>query len=122
MDKRVKKLWIIALRSGEFKQCKGHLENDGSYCALGVLSVLALLEGICTYNVDGKNGKFDNRQFRLSYNIMKWAGIAQDDEKYLISDEQKILLIINKRRTSIVDLNDEGKTFIQLANIIERHL
>ena len=67
MIKKTKEMWIRALKSGEFKQGKGYLERDGKYCALGVLSLLSLIEGQCTYNqIDGV-GKFDNKDQALWY-------------------------------------------------------
>jgi hypothetical protein len=122
MDQRIKKLWIEALRSGEFKQGQGYLERDGRYCALGVLSVLAMLEGVCTYNYKDGLGLFDNRQFKLSYNVMKWADIAQDDEHFLNPIEHSVLINIKGSLTTVMDLNDQGKSFKQIANLIERYM
>lgn len=90
MDERVKELWIKALRSGEFKQCRGHLSKNGRYCALGVLSLLALLEGICTFAEENGVGRFDNRKFNLSFNVMKWANISHDGERYLDPKEHEV--------------------------------
>lgn len=41
MDKELKAKWVAALRSGEFKQCKGTLHNGVGYCCLGVLLAVA---------------------------------------------------------------------------------
>ena len=122
MDKRIKKLWVNALRSGEFKQGRGFLLKDGCYCALGVLSVLALIEGICTYEEINGVGAFDKRKFNLSFNVMKWADIAQDNERYLISSEHGVIVKIHKKDTTIMELNDKGMSFKKLSTIIERHL
>ncbi len=122
MNKDIKKLWIMALRSGEFKQCKGYLAKEGKYCALGVLSTLAMLEGECTYSEDEGVGRFDNRRFRLSFNVMKWAGIAQEGERFLDPKELGVLIKIKNKRTSILDLNDGGKSFKEIARIIEMYL
>jgi hypothetical protein len=122
MDQKIKKLWVKALQSGEFKQGRGHLEKDGCYCALGVLSVLALLEGICTYEEVRGVGTFDKREFKLSYNVMKWANIAQDNERYLIPAEHGVIVSIKGEETTIMELNDKGLSFKKLASIIERHL
>jgi hypothetical protein len=122
MDQKIKKLWVKALRSGEFKQERGHLEKDGCYCALGVLSVLALLEGICTYEEVRGVGTFDKREFKLSYNVMKWANIAQDNERYLNPVEHGVIVSIKGEETTIMELNDIGLSFKKLASIIERHL
>lgn len=122
MDKKVKKLWIKALRSGEFKQGKGYLEKDESYCALGVLSVLALLEGQCTYNADGAIGRFDNKRFGLSFTVMKWAGIAQDQERFLKPEEDRVIVNYKNKPTTLADLNDRGLTFKEIALIIQKNL
>lgn len=122
MDQRVKELWIKALVSGEFKQCRGYLSKNDKYCALGVLSVLALLEGVCTYNELAGNGLFDNRKFTLSYNVMRWADIAQEDDRFLDPREHEVKVNFNKRKTTILNLNDEGKTFREIAQIIRVYL
>ena len=36
----IKKLWVDALRSGEWVQTTKHLECEGAYCCLGVLTKL----------------------------------------------------------------------------------
>ena len=37
MNKNVKRLWLEALRSGEYKQGRGLLRDGNKYCCLGVL-------------------------------------------------------------------------------------
>ena len=114
MDKKVKETWIKALKSGEFKQGRGYLERDGKYCALGILSLLSLIEGQCTYNqIDGL-GKFDNKRFTLSYNTLTWAGMDLEDFKAEVIYEGEL--------TSIGDLNDRGLSFKELARIINLKL
>lgn len=45
--KEVRQLWVKALRSGEYKQGKECLKTvDGKYCCLGVLTDLALKNGV----------------------------------------------------------------------------
>ena len=122
MNKNIKKLWIKALKSGEFKQGVGFLEKDGKYCALGILSLLALVEGICTYKEERGVGGFDNKRFNLSFNVMKWAGIAQDDERFLDPEEHKVLLTVRNTKTSILELNDSGKSLKEIAMFVEKYL
>ena len=47
MDKTLKKKWLEALRSGEYKKGRRFLRKDGAYCCLGVLSDLMDPEGWC---------------------------------------------------------------------------
>ena len=114
MDKKIKETWIKALKSGEFKQGREFLERDGKYCALGILSLLSLVEGQCTYNqIDGL-GRFDNKRFTLSYNTLTWAGMDLEDFKAEV--------IYEGESTSIGDLNDRGLSFKELARIINLKL
>jgi hypothetical protein len=39
MPKETLQKWLTALRSGEYKQATGALENGGGYCCLGVLQM-----------------------------------------------------------------------------------
>ena len=114
MDKKVKESWIKALKSGEFKQGKGYLERDGKYCALGILSLLSLVEGPCTYNQIDGHGRFDNKRFTLSYNTLTWAGMDLEDFK--------VDVIYEGESTTIADLNDRGLSFKELARIINLKL
>lgn len=41
IDPELKFKWTSALRSGEYKQGKGYLEDDGKFCCLGVLCKVA---------------------------------------------------------------------------------
>jgi hypothetical protein len=111
MHSRIKKLWVKALRSGEFNQGIGFLELNGKYCALGVLSVLCMLEGECTYDLENGTGKYDNKKLSLSLNTMRWAGIAQEDENYLDPKAGNVELYFRNKKTTISNLNDEGKSF-----------
>jgi hypothetical protein len=51
MNKRVKRLWLKALRSGRFRQgqlrlCRVNSESDKRHCCLGVLEELAVEQGV----------------------------------------------------------------------------
>ncbi len=104
MKLEIKNMWTKALRSGEFKQCRGQLEKGSSYCALGVLSALALVEGICTY---AEGGKYDGKRLTLSYNVLDWADIK--DKRGRFDD------------TGIAILNDSGASFEEIADTIDKN-
>ncbi len=122
MNKRIKKLWIQALRSGEFKQGRGYLERGNRYCALGVLSVLALVEGQCTYAPENNLGKYDNKKYSLSFNTMAWAGIAQENDYFLEPGAGLVKFHLQGRLTSIQKLNDDGLSFAEISKIIDIYL
>lgn len=116
MKKEIKDLWVKALRSGEFKQCRGQLEQDEKYCALGVLAALALVEGHCSWN-DG--GRYDGKRYSLSAGIMLWAGIATNNKRYLTKNAGKVQCKYENGSNTIAGLNDEGMSFQKIANLIE---
>jgi len=118
MNKRVKALWIQALRSKEFKQGTFKLADRGRFCALGVLCEIALLHGVCTYDDEA----YDGKQRRLSYNILRWANIAQKGEKFFDKREQEVVVRVKGRLTTIAQLNDAGVSFNEIALVIEREL
>lgn len=40
MNKDIKKKWVEALRSGDYKQTRLRLQDKGGYCCLGVLHLV----------------------------------------------------------------------------------
>lgn len=125
MKKGVKDLWLKALRSGEFKQGKGRLHKGDKTCVLGVLSLLAMVDGHCTYQLKKGSGAFDGKRASLSYGIMEWAGIGQEEddegEKLMLKKGAGFVPIVWKgEETSLAQLNDRGKSFEELADIIDK--
>ena len=95
MNKEIKKLWIKALRSGKYKQIMDTLRNNKGYCCLGVLrSVMK----------PGDHHSFGNENSLLTTQQRNKAGLRKNTCVYLA----------NK--------NDEGLTFSQIADYIERRL
>jgi hypothetical protein len=108
MNKRVKKLWLKALRSGRFKQGVGQLcsrEDDGMHhCCLGVLEELAVAARVID-SYDHFNGGLDKQ-------VQIWAGINNYDPK----------LGPRKDSRSASWYNDHGRSFDFIANRIEKYL
>ncbi len=109
MNKRIKKLWLKALRSGQYKQTQGTLrrkltESKGySYCCLGVLEDIRVQQGAAD--------RFPSRNRVLTKACQRWAEVEENDP-----------VIGIRQPTTLADLNDSGKSFKQIANLIEKHL
>lgn len=113
MNPEVKAKWVAALRSGEYEQAKGVLRKADSYCCLGVLCDLS---GIDTWakDVEDMNDWVYDRFFSsLPYSVRDWAGLDSEDPQVWKDDSTQARLS---------DLNDSGKTFAEIADIIEREL
>jgi hypothetical protein len=110
MNLEIKKKWISALRSGEYKQGKGQLRLEDEYCCLGVLCDLAVKSG-----VDVKVSKnflymtYDGADLTLPEKVRKWAGLEDGDPW----TEGHQLSAWN---------DDEGADFEKIAQLIEEHL
>ncbi len=111
MNKQVKKKWVAALRSGKYKQgieklCSGN-QNGTRYCCLGVLSQIAVNEGVCSRRAAFKGNSTLNKV------ITDWAGLDTDDPDVFFEEGE----------CSLVSLNDSKRLdFKQIARSIDKSL
>lgn len=126
MKKRVKALWLKALRSGEFKQARRQLKRGNGYCCLGVLTELYLREQreriIREIKFGGSPADLlqdihipDAEDATLDDAVQAWAGLNNDDP-YVFhkkGEDTKTLSALN---------DDERLTFKQIASCIQKSL
>lgn len=115
------KLWIEALRSGKFEQCQNQLRKTGTdgtyyYCCLGVASQLYMEqtgEGEWEFAADHRIDQFKVGNFRnsglLTNQVREWLGLQSAAGGYNTEEGHGSLAI----------LNDLGKTFEEIADVIE---
>jgi hypothetical protein len=119
-------LWVQALRSGEYDQGYEMLcdTKDGkrSFCCLGVLcDLFTKLEPQAVaakqFEVAELVGKvsYDGNDSCLPDLVMEWAGLATGTGLYKWTDDD------GDHATDLTEDNDGGKTFRQIADIIEAH-
>lgn len=114
MNQEVKKKWIEALKSGKYKQTANRLRDNTGYCCLGVLCDLYSKEK----NIDdfikreGGDFLFMGHGGLLPRIIVDWAELNGTNPKIIYK---------NSNRT-LASLNDEGKNFEEIADIIEEKL
>lgn len=121
MNREVKDKWVVALKSGEYKQGKYFLNGATGYCCLGVLCDLAVKEGIGTWEdherVGAKSyvsGESINT-YALTPEVMEWAGLDSPTPLVTIKKSDKVAVPI-----SIA--NDSTVSFTRIAKIIEKQL
>lgn len=110
MVKKVKKLWLEALKSEKYKQGRGALKKKDRFCCLGVLCDLHRIR--FKKEKWGKQGKhfevYLGCSIELPEAVRKWAKL--------------------KERNPIIDsihlsaYNDKGSSFNEIADIIKKEL
>lgn len=136
MKQNIMKKWINALRSSKFKQGTGTLKQYNSngnaqHCCLGVLCELynqemkknkkkTLPEKVYDNDYDFSNGysRFAGNKEDLPKDVMKWAGLKNSLGKFYVEDFGNNLCL---GENSLADLNDTGKKFKTISNIIEKY-
>lgn len=135
MNPEVKALWVADLRSGLHAQTKGCLNRGDSFCCLGRLTDIYInspandvgmkWEQADPIESSGKMAVYENHSATsfLSTAILKWAGLGRRAGEWVNVDKElseKIGLI--GANYSLSHLNDQGVTFLQIADIIEAQL
>ena len=118
MKKSIANKWIKALKSGEYNQTTDYLKQDTGFCALGVLCDLAVKEGIIpepkkVFECDGitEMYSFLGSVATPPSKVLTWAGLNTDKGEFSEG----------LQRISISQLNDEGYTFLDIADKIKEH-
>lgn len=145
MKKDVFDRWLVALRSGEFRQARNRLmlaDSDRApvgYCCLGVLSEMAVADGACSKQLKrlpagdfaGTYGNLDATAL-LPPEVALWACEAFSlwskelrvyVDRSVLSREESVALDDLSVRGGMIPLdvlNDNGWSFSQIADIIER--
>lgn len=130
MKQNIMKKWVKALRSGKFKQGTGTLKQFNSkgqaqHCCLGVLCELynqdmkknkkkTLPEKIYDNDSDFSHGycRFGGKKEDLPKEVMKWSGIISSIGRFRDAKFNS---------DTLADLNDIGRKFKTIANIIEKN-
>lgn len=109
-----RKLWAIALRSGEYKQGQGALQQNGKFCCLGVACDLyqkyvgGLAEsGESNYICYNGCGGF------LPHQVCEWLDITEDGRLTMG------VAVGCPTYTSLYLMNDGGASFNHIADVIE---
>jgi hypothetical protein len=123
----IKKRWMDALRSGEYKQGKGCLARNCSgekeYCCLGVLCDIYMQDHpnetmTWEYDLDDstnetKIGSLHGTEFVLPHKVQEWSGLG----------EAVPMVDYRYSHYMISELNDShNMNFNKLADLIEEEL
>ncbi len=128
MKKDIKKKWLKALRSGEYKKATGSLKTTSGFCCLGVLSDLYIKEhttGRGKAEWVDRNGdiafetKGESETGVLPSAVVRWAGLKDDAPKVSFTGTGKD----EDGQIGLINLNDDkGFSFARIADKIEASL
>lgn len=115
MNPRIKKLWVADLRAHPELQGKSRLRVGDTYCCLGRLCEVYRKEtGKGRWRkIKGETVfKFLGNSALLPREVVVWAGLPEGPEQ----DNPKVGV------DNLTACNDTGKTFPEIADLIEKHL
>lgn len=112
LPKKFKEKWIAALRSGEYEQGTGELYNKklNSFCCLGIAGVIA---GISLEDLNSKTYLGDDYE---------WHVKNKNVPECLMRHGAKELSKSNPEYLQVAKMNDQGKSFTEIADWIEENL
>ena len=111
MNKHAAELLTTALRSGEYTQGVSTLENEGTFCCLGVLCKIAEKEGI---KVGIEDNVLEGNTLAFQDDVKEWSGVNTDEGAFILREMR-----IDGLQQRLTDLNDEDLTFPQIADVID---
>lgn len=114
MDKKIKKLWLAALRSGEYRQARYKLRTrQNGFCCLGVLCNIHAQENpeLAALNVSplsyfGETGLLPSK-------VKSWAGLKSNNPTVKYKGNTVTLALLN---------DNKRLTYNQIADLIEEQL
>ncbi len=118
MNPEVKAKWIAALRSGEYQQASGQLCSGTGFCNVGLLVELYIQETGKGRWIAGQPYVQFADEFgfveatELPSAVMIWADI-ETAAPYARTPNGTV---------DLIDANDKGMSFSEIADIIEAHL
>lgn len=136
MKPEIKARWVENLRSGKYEQGRGVLRKDSEYCCLGVLCEMAAEEGIVETIIPEIDEHFaevyepeefpthayrdigadDSEVFYLPTAVQEWSDLPFNPS---IEWDREGMEYQNRYLST---LNDSGKTFKEIADLIEGYL
>jgi len=101
------KLWVEALRSGEYEQGKDCLSNGDEFCCLGVACDLySKYNKPILFILENGVKSYDGDTVFLPFVVQDWLGLKSHSGVF-------------SNANSLAQMNDGGLTFKEIADMIE---
>jgi hypothetical protein len=121
MRKEIAEKWVAALRSGEYEQTVGYLQTEHGHCCLGVLCDLHMREtGRGEWRPPGSGDSPHTRCYRDDLGLDGEYTPPPGVREWADMEDDPCVLAGRKRAPEeLVNLNDSGFSFAELADLIE---
>lgn len=119
VNKEVLRAWVAALRSGEYQQTNGTLRRDNAFCCLGVLCDIA---PNMEWSEEGARyiGEHVAPDKKVTSPVLLPYGVSYETFGWGLRDPVlEIVCQEGQKYCSLAELNDQGFTFEQIADLIE---
>ncbi len=124
MNEEIRDKWTTALKSGEYEQSRGHLKTFLGYCCLGVL---------CDIIKDDVNGRWamEKSAPTIARDTLVYKFEISGSETFdmyslseLVREYVELYYIPRNEEhiSKLIYMNDEGRTFGEIADFIEAEL
>lgn len=117
MRPSIKKKWVAALRSGDYKQGRDQLRNEqNEFCCLGVLCNIHAQEHKRIAARQPNPLLYMGEREQLPLEVEKWAGLEGQFDGMMFDK-------VTQEFFCLVELNDfDQLSFDEIADVIERSL
>jgi len=122
VNKAIKDKWVTVLKSGEYNQICGMLHTSLGFCVTGVLCDLYIKEKNDPNIRWERDANYKENCLANSYFNVHDMYVALPKEVKDWAELQTTVLNTEKYHTSLIELNDSGQTFHQIADIIDSEL
>lgn len=116
MDTRIAEKWVDALRSKKYQQGTGCLKQtknqQDKFCCLGVLTDIAIKDGLKIIEQSGPRTTFNSFTDYLPGEVQRWANMKTSNGTFTK----------NNLTNTLAYLNDAGRTFDEIATLIEDNI
>lgn len=134
MDAEIKRQWVAALRSGRYPQTTGYLRDENGFCCLGVLCDIrnskVWIPAKAPSTIGAEHYTFDGQSHHLPMSVYLWAGLVNSSPDVDVpclkcngADENcETCNGDSPIEMTLGELNDGGRTLIQIADVIWEQL
>lgn len=117
-----KALWVEALRSKDYDQTTGTLNDKKGHCCLGVLCEVAIKDGlslnVVRFGEERKDTYYDGDSAYLPLAVREWAGLESNNPYIGARRDGET----EEEPEFLSGLNDSGSDFEDIATLIDNHL